>query len=93
MLSGVTLCEEPQADQGTWPFSSKIGTTRVASGAGSHPFEIEGDVYLTGPYKGAPFGLSIVVPAVAGSFDLGDSGSKWETVVVRVAINVDPTKS
>ena len=29
--------------------ASKIGTTRVASGAGSHPFEIEGNVYLTGP--------------------------------------------
>ena len=35
------------ADAGHCPEASKIGTTRVASGAGSHPFEIEGNVYLT----------------------------------------------
>ena len=44
MLSSVQLCEEPPADQGHCPEASKIGTTRVASGAGSHPFEIEGTV-------------------------------------------------
>ena len=72
--------------RGNCPESSKIGTTRVASGAGSHPFEIEGTVYLTGPHDGAPFGLSIVTHAVAGPYNLG-------LVVVRARIDVDPTDS
>ncbi len=69
MLSSVPLCGEPEADSGTCPEASLIGTTRVASGAGSHPFEIEGSVYLTGPHNGALFGLSIVTHAVAGPFN------------------------
>jgi hypothetical protein len=86
MLSSVPLCGEPAADNGTCPEASKIGTTRVASGAGSHPFEIEGDIYLTGPHNGAPFGLSIVVHVVAGPFNLG-------VKVVRASISVDPGDS
>jgi hypothetical protein len=86
MLSRVPLCGEPQADAGTCTESSKIGTTRVASGAGSHPFEISGNVYLTGPYQGSPFGLSVVTNAVAGPFNLG-------LVVVRAHIDVDPQTS
>jgi hypothetical protein len=86
MLSSVPLCEEPLADNGHCPEASKIGTTRVASGAGSHPFEIEGNVYLTKSYDGAPFGLSIVTNAVAGPFNLG-------LVVVRARIAVDPETS
>lgn len=86
MLSNVPLCGQQQAEVGTCSEASKIGTTRVASGAGSHPFEIEGSVYLTGPYDGAPFGLSIVTHAVAGPFNLG-------LVVVRARIDVNPETS
>jgi hypothetical protein len=84
LLKGVERCAEPQAAQGTCGAGSLIGRTSVAAGPGPDPFSVQGgQVFLTGPYKGAPFGLSIVVPAVAGPFNLG-------TVVVRAAIHVDP---
>jgi hypothetical protein len=82
-IPSVTLCQEPQAGLGSCPAASQIGTATVAAGAGPEPYVFSGPVFLTGPYNGAPYGLSIPVPAVAGPFDLG-------TVVTRAAISVDP---
>ncbi len=82
MVSKVPLCPEPQASQGACGPQSLIGSTTVAVGAGSHPYYVKGSVYLTGPYGGGPFGLSVTVPAVAGPFNLG-------TVTVRAAILID----
>lgn len=95
MLSKVQLCNEPQANEGTCPATSQIGTTTVVTGPGSDPYTINGGrVYLTGPYDGAPFGLSIVVPAEAGPFHLagltGSGGEGVGNVVVRGSIAVDP---
>ena len=84
MFSSVPLCAEPSAAEGTCLPASKIGSTLVAVGAGSHPFWLSGQVYLTGGYRGAPYGLSIVVPMVAGPFNLG-------SVLLRAAIAPDPS--
>jgi hypothetical protein len=82
-IANAVLCPDSAANAGTCQDVSKIGGVTVGAGAGSNPFWITtGRAYITGPYKGAPFGLSIVVPAVAGPFDLGN-------VVVRSALFID----
>jgi hypothetical protein len=78
----VPLCGEPQAQLGTCSSASQIGTANVNAGSGD-PYPFSGPVYLTGPYNGAPYGLSIPVKAEAGPFNLG-------TLVTRVSIGVDP---
>jgi hypothetical protein len=83
VLKSVPLCGEPQAAQGACGQESLIGHTTVTAGPGSDPVSVSGQVFLTGPYAGKPFGLSIVVPAAVGPFNLG-------TVVVRAGIAVDP---
>jgi hypothetical protein len=89
MIAKVPLCPEPQASQGSCPQTSQIGYTIAGAGAGPYPFFLpqagqpRAPIYLTGPHDGAPFGLSIVVPIVAGPFNLG-------TQVIRASIAVDP---
>ncbi len=92
MIAKVPLCQEPQAAQGTCSSASQIGHTVAEVGPGPYPFVLPepgappAPIYLTGSYEGAPFGLSIAVPIVAGPFNLG-------TEVVRAKIEVDPHTS
>ena len=89
MISKVPLCAEPQASQGTCSSASQIGHTVVEAGPGPYPLVVPqpgqppAPIYLTGGYKGAPYGLSIVVPLHVGPFTL-------QTQVVRAKIEVNP---
>ena len=52
-------------------------------GPGPDSVSATGHEYLAGPYKGAPFDLVAITPAVSGPFDLG-------VVVLRQGLYVDP---
>jgi len=94
-LAGVQECSDAQLAQASassgaaeqadpsCPAGSQVGMVTTGAGVGPDPFFLSGQAYLTGPYKGAPYGLAVVVPAVAGPYDLG-------TVVVRQALFIDP---
>jgi hypothetical protein len=87
-LGGVALCPEPQASLGTCGSGSLIGEATSSIGVGSQPFVIEGGkVYLTGAYGGGSFGFSLVMPTIAGPFNLGLEG---RSIVIRAAIHIDP---
>jgi hypothetical protein len=95
-ITGVAECSDTQVAaaaattgrsqqaSASCPASSLVGTVTTLSGPGAMPYSVTGKAYLTGPYKGAPYGLAVVVPAVAGPFDLG-------TVVIRQALYINAT--
>jgi hypothetical protein len=94
-LAGIPYCSEgalaaaaassgeAERASSSCPSASQIATTTTAAGSGSGPIRIAGKAFLSGPYKGAPLSMAAITPAVAGPYDLG-------TVVVRVALNVNP---
>jgi hypothetical protein len=94
ILKGVELCPEQQADTGTCGANSLIGESTVSAGVGGDPITVSGGkVYLTGPYEGAAFGLSITSPAKAGPYDLENTAAHHppcDCVVVRAKLAVNP---
>ncbi len=84
LVGNVPHCPESQAAIGTCSPASQIGMAKVAAGPGPLPLDLSGPVYLTGPYDGAPFGLEIAIPGVAGPFNFG-------IILVRSRVFVSPS--
>ena len=83
LIPTAEQCTEAQANAIACPAGSQIGTVVTSAGSGSTPYQFSGKVYLTASYRGAPYGMEIVVPTAAGPFNLGNA-------VARATISVDP---
>jgi hypothetical protein len=82
-LKGVPTCPDANADAGTCPAASRVGSVSTLVGSGSAPVALAGTVFLTGPTDGGPAGLAIALPAQVGPVNLG-------TAVVRASIALRP---
>jgi hypothetical protein len=94
-LAGVGKCSDAAVDAAkgktgkeelaspSCPANSQIGRTLAGAGVGEALTYVPGQLYLGGPYKGAPLSVISVTPAVAGPVDAG-------TVVVRLGLDLNP---
>ncbi|HWX87976.1 MAG TPA: hypothetical protein VNX67_07370 [Solirubrobacteraceae bacterium] len=99
-ISQITKCPELAIAQATnalrtgteevnspsCPASSQLGTVDIGSGVGVPLYYFSGKMYLAGPYNGAPLSTVVIVPAIAGPYDLG-------VTAVRSALFIDPHTS
>jgi hypothetical protein len=82
-LKGVPVCSDAQADAGTCPAATRVGSVSAQAGSGAAPVTLSGSVSLTGPTDGGLAGLAIALAGLVGPVDLG-------TVVVRASIALRP---
>ena len=98
-IAGVTICPNSDLEaaerrdrpgggaleqaEPSCPAGSDVGTVTATAGAGPDSISTTGHEYLAGPYKGAPFDLVAITPAISGPFDLG-------VVVLRQGLYIDP---
>ncbi len=83
MLSTVDSLPRTAAAEGTCGPDSLVGHATAVRASAATRVTPAGGRSTSRPLRGAPFGLSIVTPAIAGPFNLGN-------VVVRSTIFVDP---
>jgi hypothetical protein len=70
-LGKVGPCAEAAVAAGACPAASRIGGVIAEAGSGPNPVALRGDAYVTGPYRGAPFGMLMQLNAAIGPFNLG----------------------
>lgn len=83
-LGAVSPCAAPAvASPGACSPASLIGSAQAKIGSGADPATLHGDVYLTGPYRRAPFGLLMEFQGSLGPFSLG-------AITTRSALETNP---
>ncbi len=65
------------------PLASRMGSVAARIGSGPSSATLHGGLYLTAPYRRAPFGVLIAIPAELGPFHLG-------TIALRGGAELDP---
>lgn len=84
-VPSVPRCDATNAAAGSCKPATAIGTATVQVGSGATPYVLSGTVYFTVGYEGAPYGLSIVVPAEkVGPYNYGK-------IITRAKIEVNPS--
>lgn len=82
-LGTIETCNNAAAAAASCPDASRIGSAVAEMGSGQQPAVLQGGIYLTGPYGGAPYGLVLIFDAQLGPFRLGSYS-------IRASVEVDP---
>jgi hypothetical protein len=82
-LGSVEPCSTAALAKESCPSASRLGKALAELGPGDSPASIDGEIYLTGPYRKAPFGLALLFKANLGPFDLG-------SLSIRATLGIDP---
>jgi hypothetical protein len=92
-LGAVHPCGGADLTAARCPAESRIGGVVAEVGSGPAPATLPGDMYVTGPYGRAPFGLLMEFHAAIGHFDLGTIAMRAEVKLDgrtgRATVNVD----
>jgi hypothetical protein len=82
-LGALQRCPPEAVAAEACPAASQMGSVSAEIGSGPSSAALRGGLYLTGPYRRAPLGVLIEIPAAFGPFDLG-------TIALRGGAEVDP---
>jgi hypothetical protein len=96
-LGSIQACSDADVAAARCPAASRVGGVLAEAGSGPRPVALRGDVYVTGPYRRAPFGLLLQLHAVLGPFDLGTVSFRAAATVSgqtgRVVVSTDSLPS
>lgn len=92
-LGNIQACSDAEVAAGACPAASRMGGVLAQVGSGPNPVTLRGDTYVTGPYRRAPFGMLLQLPAAIGPLSLGTmsfrAGATIDGTTGRVTVSTD----